>query len=231
MSDARVSCIMPVYNGEQYLAEALDSVLAQETPVHEIIVVDDGSTDGTSAVVRRYGERVRYIAQSNAGASVARNRGLDAAAGDFIAFLDADDYWHQAKVTRQLARFAARPELDYSVTHVQNFWVSELAAEAEHYQGHRRSRPIAGYVTGTMMVKRAAFHRIGGFNPTLKHADDTDWFLRADAAGAVGELMPDVLLYRRIHPENISRTRGSASREEYLRLLKATLDRRRKNAL
>jgi glycosyltransferase involved in cell wall biosynthesis len=223
-----VSCIVPAFNAERYLREALDSIFAQTHPALDVLVVDDGSTDDSPGVAKSYGDRVRYLFQPNAGPAAARNRGLDAARGQFVAFLDADDLWHPEQLARQLARFAARPELDYCVTHAQNFWVPELKEEEALYRDHPRSRPVAGYVTSTILAKLALFHTVGRFNPELPHADDTDWFLRADAKGAVKELLLEVLLFRRMHPGNRSRTRGSASRADYLRLLKATLDRRRR---
>ena len=94
-----ISCIVPVFNGERYLAEALDSILAQTWRPLEVIVVDDGSTDGTAHIAAGYGAEVSYIHQANAGPAAARNRGLDAARGEFIAFLDADDLWHKDKLS------------------------------------------------------------------------------------------------------------------------------------
>lgn len=228
MSTPRVTCIVPVYNGERYLGEAILSILAQSHPAFEVLVVDDGSTDGSATVAKSYGNRVRYLFQPNAGPAAARNLGLEAARGELVSFLDADDVWHAEKLARQLARFTARPELDYCVTHVQNFWVPELKEEEDRFRNHPRARPVAGYVTSTLLARMALFHAVGGFNPELPHADDTDWFLRADAKGAVKELLPEVLLFRRLHPGNRSRARASASRADYLRLLKANLDRRRR---
>lgn len=228
MPTPMVSCIVPVFNGERYLREALDSILAQSHQGLDVLVVDDGSTDGSAAVAQSYGDRIRYLHQANAGPAAARNLGLEAARGEFVAFLDADDRWHPEKLALQLARFEARPELDYCVTHVQNFWVEELKEEEEQFRGHPRSRPIAGYVTSTVLARRALFQTVGTFNPDLPHADDTDWFMRADSQGAVKELLADVLLFRRMHPGNMSRTRASESRAEYLRVVKAALDRRRR---
>jgi glycosyltransferase involved in cell wall biosynthesis len=227
MTKPLISCIVPVYNGERYLSEALDSILAQTRAPEQIIVADDGSTDGTAGVLASYGDRVLYLYQPNTRPSAARNLGLRAAEGEFVTFLDSDDRWHPEKLARQLARFEARPEIDYCVTHVQNFWVPELQEEAERFRGHPRSAPVAGYVTQTLMARRSLFDRIGPFNAELKNADAADWFLRADAAGALSELLPDVLVYRRLHPGNRSRTLEANSRDEFLRLLKASGDRRR----
>jgi glycosyltransferase involved in cell wall biosynthesis len=216
-----------VFNGERYAREALESILAQTYRPLEIIVADDGSTDATAAIVAVFGKRVRYLKQSNEGPAAARNLGIGAAKGEFIAFLDADDLWHREKLERQMARFRARPELEYCVAHAQNFWIAEMDAEAEKYQGHRISRPLPGYVTGTLVARRALFDTVGLFNPALAHGDSTDWFLRAAERGALMDILADVLLFRRLHPSNRSRVRAARSRDEFLRLLKFSLDRKR----
>jgi glycosyltransferase involved in cell wall biosynthesis len=222
-----ISCIVPVFNGEKYLGKALESILNQTYRLLEVIVADDGSTDGTAAVVNAYGARVRYLKQSNRGPAAARNLGLSAARGDFVTFLDADDLWLPDKSKRQMTRFQARPELDCSVGHVQNFWISELREEEERFFDHRISKPLPGYVSGTLMARQAAFDKVGPFDPKLPHGDLTDWFLRAREKKVVMELLPDVLLYRRLHQTNRIRTLGSASRERYLGIVKTVLDRRR----
>lgn len=226
-SDPLVSCVVPVFNGERYLREALDSVLQQSYQRLELIVVDDGSTDGTAAVAASYGDRLRLLRQPNAGPAAARNRGLHEAGGEFIAFLDADDLWQADKLTRQMARFAARPEIDACVTHALNFWIPELAQEEARFRNHRIARPLPGYLASTMLARRRAFELVGAFDATLGFGHSTEWFLRGAARGAVVEVLPEVLYYRRIHHANRSRQMNAASRDEFLRLVKAHLDRQR----
>jgi glycosyltransferase involved in cell wall biosynthesis len=228
MNSPLVSCIVPVFNGERYIREALDSIFAQTYRPLEIIVADDGSTDNTAVLVGSYGDRVRCLGQNNQGPAAARNLGICAGKGEFIAFLDADDLWHREKLERQMARFQARPELEHCVAHAQNFWIAEMDAEAEKYQRHRISQPLPGYVTGTLLARRAIFDAVGLFNPALAHGDSTDWFLRAAERGAVMELFSDVLLFRRLHPANRSRVLAERSRDEFLKLLKLSLDRKRR---
>ncbi len=228
-----ISCIVPVFNGERYLSEALESILQQTYRPLEIIVADDGSTDGTAAVAASYREQVTYLRQANAGPGAARNLGLSATRGEFVAFLDADDLWHPEKLARQIARFQARPELDLSVTHVQNFWIPELQAEAARLRDHRFMQPLPGYTTQTLLSRRSLFERIGQFNPVLSPGDDTEWFLRAAEHRAVMELLPNVLMYRRLHQTNLSIepntwSTTSSSREALLQVVKTSLDRRRR---
>ncbi len=221
-----VSCIVPVFNGARYLAEALDSILAQTWRPLEVIVVDDGSTDGTAHIAAGYGERISYLRQANAGPAAARNRGLDAAAGKFIAFLDADDLWHEEKLARQMARFEVRPELDLCSAHVENFWSPDMKRENDRPSdiGLAKTQPGA---TQAIVARRALFDRIGPFDAAPMHRDTMEWLSRAVDAGAVMETLPDVLVFRRIHRNNMSWRRGDDDRDELLRSVKTILDRRR----
>src|SRR5947209_1330223 len=123
-----ISVIIPVYNGERHLAEALDSVLSQAHHPLEVIVVDDGSTDNTAAVARKY-SAVRYYHQANGGSAAARNRAIELAHGDLFAFLDADDVWAPEKLKRQMAVLEAEPELEAVLGFAQQFFSPELPPE------------------------------------------------------------------------------------------------------
>jgi glycosyltransferase involved in cell wall biosynthesis len=227
MKEALISCIVPVYNGEGFLREAIESILAQTYRPIEVIIVDDGSTDGTPELARSFGAPVRCIRQDNAGAVAARNRGIHESRGSFLAFLDADDLWLPEKLSRQVAELEGHPSVQCSVCLVQNFWMPELAVEAEAWREHPRAAPIPGYVTDCMLVRREAFDRLGGFDPVLGHGDSADWFLRARAAGMTESVLPEVLVRRRLHSSSLSRREADASRDEFLHLIKRTLDRRR----
>jgi len=224
-----ISCILPVFNGERFLAEAIDSVLAQSHRPLDVIVVDDGSSDGTAAIAAACGPPVRLLRQANAGTTAARNHGLATAQGEFVTFIDADDRWSPDRLARPLARFAARPELDLCFGHVQNFWDDELHEEAARFRDHRIARPIPGYSATAMLARRRLFDTLGRFDAALHHASDTEWIMRAAERDAVIELLPDVVLQRRLHDRNVSRQRAERSREEYLRLVKTSLDRRRRD--
>jgi glycosyltransferase involved in cell wall biosynthesis len=222
-----ISCIVPVFNGERYLAEALDSILNQTYRPIEIIVIDDGSTDRTPAVIKQYGDRVHTLWQENAGPAMARNNGLSEAQADFVAFLDADDLWHPEKLERQFARFCGRAELDLCLTHVQNFWIPELGKEETQYRNHRFAQPLPGYATQALLARRVVFERVGKFDSSLRACDDTDWFLRAIDQGAVIEMLPEVLVHKRLHSKNLSRT--ALAHDALAHVLKSSLERRRRN--
>jgi glycosyltransferase involved in cell wall biosynthesis len=222
-----ISCIVPVHNGEKYLAEALDSIFRQTYRPLEVLVVDDESTDGSAGVAARYGDRIRYVRQRRSGAPIARNLGLNMAAGEFVGFLDADDLWHPEKLERQFACFQVNPGIDLCITHVENFWIPKLKAEAERFRNQRLTRPVPGYVTQSLLARRDLFDRVGPFDTALQHGDAQDWFLRAAEKGAAMKLLADVLVYRRLHETNFSRQVGETF-DDHLRIIKASLDRRRR---
>jgi glycosyltransferase involved in cell wall biosynthesis len=228
MTPALVTCVVPCFNGERYLVEAIDSILAQTHRPLEIIVVDDGSTDRSAEVVRRYGQGVRYHRQENRGPGAACNQGVELATGALVAFLEQDDLWLPHKICRQLDAFEADPTLDYCVGHIQNFWIPELAAEARRFRDAPVMQPVPGYVVQTLMVRRDLLGRVGRFDETLHFSFASDWFLRAGERGAVGMLLPDLLTRRRLHHDNVSRRNRAASHDQFLRVIKAALDRRRR---
>ena len=174
-----VSCVVPVFNGEPFLAEALESILAQTYRPIEIIVADDGSTDGTRGIAQAFGEQIRFETQPTAGPAETRNLGIRAARGELIAFLDADDLWYPEKLWRQIASLRERPEREACVTHVQLFWTPDLEAERQQYRDHPRAQPVPGYASTTLLARRRAFDKVGLFNRELWFSDATEWFIRA----------------------------------------------------
>ena len=222
-----VSCIVPVFNGERYVREALESIHGQSYRPLEIIVVDDGSTDNSKAVITNMRIPITYVEQSNLGPAAARNHGISLASGEFVAFLDADDLWHREKLTKQMAMFLANPDLEVCITHLSHFTDTTHGREDLLYQGQRRLNDIPGYVTQTLLTKRTTFEKVGVFDQTLRNGDAHDWFVRVADLGVAVELMPEVLVYRRMHSTNFSRQKVSATLDEHLKIIKASLDRRR----
>jgi len=222
-----LTCIVPCFEGERYLARALESIVAQTHRPLEIIVVDDGSTDGSSKVVEGFGDRVRYHRQENRGPAAACNTGLGLATGDLVAFLEQDDLWIPDKAARQLRELEADPGLGFCVGLIQNFWIPELAHDAERYRDLPVMQPVPGYVVQTLMARRQVFEQVGLFDESLPLAFASDWFLRAAEAGVSGRLLPEALTRRRLHQRNYSRLHRAESREQFLFVVKAALDRRR----
>ncbi len=188
-----VSVVIPAYNNQQYLCRSIDSVLAQTRPADEIIVVDDGSTDDTASVIQSYGDKVRYLQQENAGASAARNTGIEAATGNWIAFLDADDEWLPEKLQCQLTLLQQHPSLVWitanyeeclceekrraphtppaqclSFTGGRDYYESYFQAICQYQWGH----------TNCMMIQNRVLQEVGLFCTDLKKANDIDMWLR-----------------------------------------------------
>jgi glycosyltransferase involved in cell wall biosynthesis len=214
-----------VYNCEDYLAEAIDSVLAQTYSPIELIVVDDGSTDGTAEVAKAYGSRVRYAFQERGGMGAGRNHAVSLARGGYFAFLDADDRFRPEKIERQMAAFEQEPSVEVVFGHMSEFISPDLDSEAAARL--RRPVDVAPWPTpNLMLVTRAAFSRVGLFSTTLRVGIGVDWYAHALEAGIKQVMIPDLVLERRLHTQN-NGIRESASRGQYLHVLKASIDRRR----
>jgi len=220
-----ISVVIGVYNAEPYLAEAVESVLMQDYRPLELIVVDDGSTDGSGEVARRYAE-VRLIQQANAGNGSARNTGLQAATGEFLAFLDADDRFAPGKLSLQMRALDEDPDLDMVFGHVQEFVSPELDEETRATIRPPAATPMPWTAPNLMLIRRASFDRVGLFSTTVRVGVTVDWFARADEAGLRHRILPQTVLERRLHTQN-NGLRERDARSQYLEVLKAALDRRR----
>ncbi len=221
-----VTCVVPVWNCEKYVSEALDSIASQTYPCTSVIVVDDGSTDRTNQMVSDYKNLdIHYIRQINAGPAAARNLGLSQVHTEFVAFLDADDVWHREKLEIQISYFHNSPKLELCVSHIQNFWSPELPGEARE-ENPGLLNPWIGYVYSALLARRSVFDRVGLLNSGMRHGEDTDWFVRSVHAGVLREVVPQVLTYRRLHPDNLSR-KHHESRDALLRTVKQHLDWKR----
>jgi glycosyltransferase involved in cell wall biosynthesis len=227
MSDARrgISVMISVHNAEAYLGEAIDSVRAQSYRPIEIIVVDDGSTDGSAEVARRHGDAVCYVRQPRSGNGAARNRAVALATFDLFLFLDADD----RLVPGALERLAGALDHDSSLQavygHVREFVSPDVDAEALAYLRPPVDR-IAGCLPTHMLILRDAFLRVGEFATNLRVGVTVDWSARARELGMSTILLDDVLFERRLHAGN-NGIREREHRSHYLHVVKAALDRRR----
>jgi glycosyltransferase involved in cell wall biosynthesis len=227
MKPPLISCVVPSFNSVAFVGEALDSIAAQTYRPIEIIVADDGSTDGTRQAVRDCGFEVKWVTQPDRGPAATRNLGLAHAVGELVAFLDADDLWNAEKLSRQYECFLEDPRIQYCVTYAQMFWVEGFAEEGERFSHHHRGQPIPGYATTTLLARRALFERIGTFDESLSFSDAVDWFMRASGAGVEMKVLAEVLTYHRMHDSNLSRRQSDESRAEYLRVVRAQVQRRR----
>jgi len=218
-----VSVVIPVRDGERYLAEAVESVLSQTVADVELIVVDDGSQDSTPDILR--GMRVHWVRQEPSGLPAAVNRGIDDAGGAFLAFLDADDLWLPDKLARQLAALARRPELDMVFGHVRQFHSPDLDEE-QRARIACPSDPVPGLSKGTLLIRRESFERVGPFDTRWQVGDFVDWYARATERGLAGEMLADVVMLRRLHLANMS-LRAPEAQVDYTRIARAALHRRR----
>jgi glycosyltransferase involved in cell wall biosynthesis len=225
MTQPLISVMIGVYNGAPYLAEAIGSVQAQTYRPYELIVVDDGSDDGSAEVARGFDE-VQYIYQPRGGNGAARNRAVEAASGDFFAFLDADDRFTREKLEHQMAALQAEPELDMVFGHVQEFVSPELREEERRGIRPPAPEPLPWTAPNLMLIRRASFGRVGGFSSSLRVGVTVDWFARASEAGLRSLVLPEVVLERRLHTQN-NGLRERDARSQYLHVLKAAMDRRR----
>ncbi len=218
-----ISVIIPVYNGERFLAEAIESVLSQQYEPIELIVVDDGSTDDTPQVAKSFDD-VQYIHQTNQGPASARNAGVDLSQGELIAFLDADDLWLPNKLGLQLAHLLDNHSLELINGFTQLMMLSE--DEAGRISFKPSFEPFFAPSLGSALVRRSVFAKVGCFDESLRYCDDIDWYLRARETDIAVLFHQDVVQYYRQHEDNITREKQLNNRY-LLRALKKSLDRRR----
>ena len=225
MSERSVSVVIPVYNCERYLGDAIRSAIAQTAPPDQIVVVDDGSTDASVQVARSFGPPVQCACQPHRGLSAALNRGIEHARGAFFAFLDADDLWVEDKLARQLDALDADASLDAVFGHVEQFASPELPP-SERPRLDDALRVAPGNLAGALLIRADAFRRVGPFDPRWQIGNFIDWYLRAREAGIRDAMLEAVVLRRRLHADNLG-TRERTSRSAYAQILKHALDRRR----
>ena len=214
--------VIAAFNAEAFVGKAIESALGQSYEPLEVVVVDDGSTDSTADVVRSY-DRVRYVHQENRGPSAARNRGLEEAEGIFVGFLDADDEALPEKMTLQVGYLVDHPDVGCTLGR------QEVSFEGEGAPEWVSTDPVYGDFAGiplmSLVARRSTLLELGGFDPTLRIAEDRDLLVRMRERGIVVEVVPEIVLRRLFHGENLSFERTGA--HPILRSLKAKLDRNR----
>ncbi len=226
-----ISVIIPTYNYARFLGEAIDSVLAQTLPPLEIIVVDDGSTDDTTELLAAYGDRIRVLRQKNQGVGMARNAGIAAARGDYLAFLDSDDAWYPCKLELQMQRFAEQPEL--GLVHCGAETIDSqgrtLAMTTGGMEGHvaeamlRLDREVIMPQGSSIVVPKGVAEEIGGYDVRLPPSEDWDFCYRIAARYPIGYVR-EVLVRYRLHGSGIHTNIARMERAMLLALEKAFSD-------
>ncbi len=218
MTGPLVSAIIPAHEGERFLHAAIGSVLAQEYTPLEVIVVDDGSTDGSADVAASF--PVRCLRQPNLGVAAARNAGLAAAGGEVISFLDQDDLWPPAKLAVQVGHLLEHPELGFVVGRMEVF----LEPGAPRPAWMHVDQPA--FLLGALVAWRHVFDLVGAFETGYTVSSDADWFARAKDAGIPRAVLPEVVLRYRIHEQNASHRRDVLWHET-MQVLRRSVERRR----
>jgi glycosyltransferase involved in cell wall biosynthesis len=227
----KVSVIIPTYNASKYLRETLDSVLAQTYQDFEVVVVDDGSTDGTVEILKSYGDRIRWTVQEHQGQAYALNRGLQIAKGEYFAYFDADDLMRPTKLEVQARYLDEHPDVDL-------VYGDRYCIEAGRAPVLSKSRPLDpffllqyDYVPRlTVMCRRSSQEKVGPFNGEITGSDDWDMWVRMSEQCRMAYLEGALVEYR-IHGGNISFTRPKRLnhyRWTHLRILQDACRRRGK---
>ena len=185
-ANSTVSVVLPTYNRKHTLGKALDSVGRQSYPIQEVVVIDDGSTDGTDVYVRKHFPHVNLIVQSNRGVSHARNQGIAIAKGSWVAFLDSDDHWHPTKIAEQMQALRALPDCGFC--HCDEIWIrngKRVNPKFKHrkYGGYifEHCLPLCAVSPSAALIRRDIFSRYGVFDETLPACEDYDLWLRISA--------------------------------------------------
>ena len=208
ISEPLISIIIPSYNCELYIAEAIESVLQQQDCHYEIVIIDDGSTDNTKEVLEPYQQKIRYIPQQNQGVAAARNHGIAQARGELVAFLDADDYFMPGKLSAQAKLFRQDPSLGIVHSGWQRVdahgnklldvrpWENIPTLELEDWL---RWKPV---LPSAMMFRREWLEYVDGFDPRFPPAEDTELILRMALKGCKATWLKEITVYYRQHPES-----------------------------
>lgn len=220
-----LSVIVPVYDGERFLAEALHSIYQQNYQPLEILVVDDGSTDRSADIATGF-PGVCVLRKAHSGVAATLNLGVRQANGEYLAFLDADDRWLPDKLTRQISELRHQPDLDMVFGQARQFTLRRGANEDEEVF----SRPQPAIHKSALLIRSASFWRVGEFPEQLDRHDFLDWYAKAMAVALQATILPEVLIERRIHDGNLGRTEPAAQRRSYLSTLRAAVQQRRRSS-
>lgn len=208
----KISAVLTTYNRRELLLQAVASVRGQTRKPDEIIIIDDGSRDGTDEQWRS--TDVRYVWQENAGTSAARNRGWQSATGEWVAFLDSDDLWLPDKLALQEAAIREDDSMDCIFGQGENF-ADPQQASMFNAQTHRLGVLTPCWLPGAVLVRRSLLEEMGGFDPAFATAEVVDWIMRLQQRATPMRMLQNLVLRRRLHPGNKQLTSTTAQRENF----------------
>ena len=225
MSSPLVSVVIPTHNRRDLLAEAVASVREQTYDPIEIIVIDDGSGDGTAEMIRERFPRVRLVRQPHRGVSAARNRGIAEAQGEYIAFLDSDDLWLPKKLAAEMDALLKNPEL--KICHTDEIWIRR-GVRVNPMKKHRKyggwiyphCLPLCIISPSSVILKREVFNEVGAFDEALPACEDYDLWLRVTARHPVHFIERPLIVKRGGHADQLSRAFWGMDRFRVYALLK-----------
>lgn len=228
MQNPLVSVIIPVKNGERFLASAINSVLEQDYQPVEIIVVDGQSVDRTATIAKSFKQTHYLYQKDNPNIANARNLGIQAAKGEMVAFISYDDLWSNHKLSMQVNYLIRHPEVQYTITRVK-FFLEPGCSIPPGFRNELLDKDYIGPMPETLVARKTLFDLLGRFNATLTLLDDNDWFSRAKDQRIPMAVIPEVLVYKRVHDQNVSANKDMARliNQELLKVAKYSIDRKR----
>jgi glycosyltransferase involved in cell wall biosynthesis len=221
-----ISVVIAAYNADNYLHDAVASVLAQTLPPDEVIVVAQETTSRTHAILSAFGDKVRWTTRERRGAAASLNIGLSMAGGALLAFQDADDLWLPEKLAFQCAALDRHPQVEAVFGHMRQF-VSSDVPEGRKAELAPRQEVLAGVSKVTMLIRRTSFDRVGLFDESMRNVEFLDWYARASRSQLKTLMLPDIVALRRLHSSNIGRTDAQARDKENLAALHRLMASRR----
>ena len=220
-----LSVVMPVYNGEAFLADAIDHVMAQNYRPLECIVVDDGSADRTGDIAATFSDHVRYVRQTNQGPAAARNKGIEVARGEFLAFLDVDDLWADGALCLLADHLLADRRIGIAQGLIQQMELDRTVPAGQPRIFRQVCRPYQFINIGSALYRKEVFDSVGLFDPKLRDNEDTDWFLRAWEQNIPKTVLPQVVLFYRKHDHNMTLDQQDRVFFGLLKIYKRRIDR------
>lgn len=223
IDEPKVSIIIPAFNAEAFLAEAIESALNQDYPRFDVLVIDDGSEDRTAEIATKFTPAIKLIQQRNQGSAASRNIGVALTNAPIISFFDADDLFDPQRVSKQVAALSEVEKVEIAFAYLRQSVINDEKKVNQTIS----QEDLAGCCVGAMTARRSVFERVGPFDPNLKAAYFLKWFIRAKEIGIGYKVVPETLIVRRIHGENQGLREQQSRTAELAKVLKEALDRRR----